>query len=179
MARFVLGPVQINSFEKISMQPSLYDRFCDANVPNLIAWSKQYISAMSCLIRTDYGFVLALFGYFLWVTRDEKPIHDMVRLIIPERPFNSLKFVKLIAANIFFAALDLIWLLSTGSLWGESNDENLAWKEMKGLHKLVIILSVVTLGIKVQNFMLHSDSYPPSPPMLLPLTCTLLSAGVS
>jgi hypothetical protein len=54
----------------------------------------------SCLIRTDYNFPFALFCYYLWISRDDKA--------------NSLMLMVL---NAVLCLVDIIWLLSVGSIW--------------------------------------------------------------
>lgn len=37
---------------------------------------------MTCLVRTDYNFAFAFFGYYLWISRDDKANALMVILIL-------------------------------------------------------------------------------------------------
>lgn len=46
--------------------------------------------------------------------------------------------------------MDVIWLSSVGSIWGEKS-ENKLWEELHGIHSFAIIFSVVNIFTKVLN----------------------------
>eukprot|EP00825_Cyclidium_porcatum_P022948 TRINITY_DN2522_c0_g1_i2.p2 TRINITY_DN2522_c0_g1~~TRINITY_DN2522_c0_g1_i2.p2 ORF type:complete len:149 (-),score=9.47 TRINITY_DN2522_c0_g1_i2:97-543(-) len=91
-----------------------------------------YISTICCLIRTDYNFAFALFGYYLWTCRDDKS--------------NSLLLILINGALLIF---DLIWILSVGELWDETISTNQVWQQLKVLHYIVVVLSIINVFVKI------------------------------
>ncbi|EGR34151.1 hypothetical protein IMG5_022500 [Ichthyophthirius multifiliis] len=92
-----------------------------------VAW----ISSMCCLIRTDFNFAFSLFGYYLWISRDDKA--------------NSM---MLIIMNAVLILVDIIWLLAVSSVW-TTQTNNDAWNSLRGLHIFALIFSVVNVIIKI------------------------------
>ncbi|CAD8157005.1 unnamed protein product [Paramecium octaurelia] len=93
----------------------------------LIFLSIAWLSVLACLIRTDFNFPFAFFFYYLWISRDDKA--------------NSLMLMVL---NGILILVDLIWLLSVGSIWTATEQNNPVWGHLHGLHVFVIFISVVT-----------------------------------
>jgi hypothetical protein len=85
-----------------------------------------YVSAWSCLIRTDYNFVLMFFLYFVWANRQDK-----------------LTVTLLFYANIALFVFDFIYFLSTFGSWTTNDPTNTLWNSLRGLHGFVIFTSVV------------------------------------
>lgn len=53
--------------------------------------------------------------------------------------------------NGILILVDLIWLLSVGSIWTASEKNNPVWGHLHALHSFVIFISVVNLILKVNN----------------------------
>ena len=51
--------------------------------------------------------------------------------------------------NGILILIDLIWLLSVGSIWTATEKNNPVWGHLHGLHAFVIFISVVNLFLKV------------------------------
>ena len=56
---------------------------------------------------------------------------------------------KLMVLNGILILIDLIWLLSVGSIWTATEKNNPVWGHLHGLHAFVIFISVVNLFLKV------------------------------
>eukprot|EP00825_Cyclidium_porcatum_P012885 TRINITY_DN16744_c0_g1_i2.p2 TRINITY_DN16744_c0_g1~~TRINITY_DN16744_c0_g1_i2.p2 ORF type:complete len:201 (+),score=39.72 TRINITY_DN16744_c0_g1_i2:93-695(+) len=94
-----------------------------------------YISAVCCLIKVDYNFAFSIFGYFLWVTKNESQIINL-----------------LLISSLIFTSLDLLWLFSTAQLWGSNVSGNSNWESFQSLHDLAIILTIILMIIKTMLF---------------------------
>lgn len=51
--------------------------------------------------------------------------------------------------NGILILVDLIWLLSVGSIWTATEKNNPVWGHLHALHVFVIIISVINLILKV------------------------------
>ncbi|KAL4448718.1 hypothetical protein ABPG74_012807 [Tetrahymena malaccensis] len=101
----------------------------------IIAW----ISAVCCLIRTDFNFAFALFGYYLWISRGDKA--------------NSM---MLIIMNGVLVLVDIIWLIAVANVWTSTSD-NKAWNSLHGLHVFALLLSILNVILKaVIIFLINS-----------------------
>ncbi|CAD8077857.1 unnamed protein product [Paramecium primaurelia] len=103
-----------------------------SKIIELIFLSIAWLSVMACLIRTDFNFPFAFFCYYLWISRDDKA--------------NSLMLMVL---NGILILVDLIWLLSVGSIWTATEKNNPVWGHLHGLHVFVIFISIVNVLLKV------------------------------
>lgn len=52
--------------------------------------------------------------------------------------------------NGILILVDLIWLLSVGSIWTATEKNNPVWGKLHGLHVFVIFISIVNLILKVK-----------------------------
>mmetsp|Transcript_18342 Transcript_18342/g.21133 ORF Transcript_18342/g.21133 Transcript_18342/m.21133 type:complete len:153 (-) Transcript_18342:48-506(-) len=93
-----------------------------------VAW----FSAIACLVRTDYNFTVALFGYYYWVTRQ-----------------NDEKLKPLMYLTGFMVVIDLIWLVTTGNNWVEHNKLYRDWEANRSIRTAAIVFSSLNLIIKV------------------------------
>ncbi|KRX00426.1 hypothetical protein PPERSA_05603 [Pseudocohnilembus persalinus] len=90
---------------------------------------------MACLVRTDYNFAFALFGYYLWISREDKA--------------NSL---MLMALNGVLLVVDIIWYFSVASIWKTPGSQ--AWQDLSGIHSWAIFWSVINTVLKIiQNYL--------------------------
>ncbi|CAD8047698.1 unnamed protein product [Paramecium primaurelia] len=103
-----------------------------SKIIELIFLSIAWLSVLACLIRTDFNFPFAFFCYYLWISRDDKA--------------NSLMLMVL---NGILILVDLIWLLSVGSIWTATEKNNPVWGKLHGLHVFVIFISIVNALLKV------------------------------
>ncbi|CAD8144111.1 unnamed protein product [Paramecium pentaurelia] len=103
-----------------------------SKIIELIFLSIAWLSVLACLIRTDFNFPFAFFCYYLWISRDDKA--------------NSLMLMVL---NGILILVDLIWLLSVGSIWTATEKNNPVWGRLHGLHVFVIFISIVNALLKV------------------------------
>ncbi|CAD8097721.1 unnamed protein product [Paramecium sonneborni] len=103
-----------------------------SKIIELIFLSIAWLSVLACLIRTDFNFPFAFFCYYLWISRDDKA--------------NSLMLMVL---NGILILVDLIWLLSVGSIWTATEKNNPVWGHLHGLHVFVIFISIVNVLLKV------------------------------
>ncbi|CAG9317384.1 unnamed protein product [Blepharisma stoltei] len=95
------------------------------------------ISSFTCLVRTDFNFAFSLLCYYLWhnanVKQDDKE--------------NIGK--KLILLNVALAILDLIWLITMGSVWSSTPEKNQdLWDELSGIHSFALFLSWINWLIR-------------------------------
>lgn len=51
--------------------------------------------------------------------------------------------------NGILILVDLIWLLSVGSIWTATEKNNPVWGHLHGLHVFVIFISIVNVLLKV------------------------------
>ncbi|CAD8085224.1 unnamed protein product [Paramecium primaurelia] len=103
-----------------------------SKIIELVFLSIAWLSIMACLIRTDFNFPFAFFCYYLWISRDDKA--------------NSLMLMVL---NGILILVDLIWLLSVGSIWTATEKNNPVWGHLHGLHVFVIFISIINVLLKV------------------------------
>lgn len=94
-----------------------------------IAW----ISVLACLARTDYNFAFALFGYYLWCTKDERTPHTLMLMLM----------------NGVLIIVDIIWLLAVGGVWGTLVKNNETWNGLHGIHSFSIFWSVINIFTKL------------------------------
>ena len=63
----------------------------------------------------------------------------------------------LLILNAVLIVVDLIWLLSVGSIWTGAQNGNDAWNHLHGLHCFAIFISVINLILKiVLVYLIHS-----------------------
>ena len=91
-----------------------------------------YVSAWSCLIRTDFNFVIMFFFYFVWVNRQDK-----------------LTINVLLYGNIALLVIDLIFFLTAFHSWTTSDPNNPLWDDLKGLHGFAIFTSCLQEVIRI------------------------------
>jgi len=92
-----------------------------------IAW----VSAATCLIRTDFNFPIALFTYYYWITK----------------PFNE-KTRPLIIIGVLLIVFDIIWVTTAGSSWTSVYSGADLWNSMKRIRIFAYLLSFVNILIK-------------------------------
>jgi len=107
--------------------PQLLNRVIE-NLYLATAW----ISAFTCLIRTDYNFTFALFGYYYWITK--KSYTERTKILI-----------GVCAVLIVF---DILWLLTAGSSWSKVFPGTPIWNSTHGLRVFAITLSIVNIVTK-------------------------------
>ena len=101
-----------------------------------------WLSCLACLVRTDYNFAFALFCYYMFISRKENKDMD-----------NTL---NLIIINFVLAVIDVLWLISIGSVWTSKSENNDTWNKLYNLHLFVIFVSVISTILKIVIIILLS-----------------------
>eukprot|EP00744_Colponema_vietnamica_P008392 GILI01011971.1.p1 GENE.GILI01011971.1~~GILI01011971.1.p1 ORF type:complete len:244 (-),score=67.25 GILI01011971.1:172-822(-) len=94
-------------------------------------------STFSCLIRTDFNFVFALLGYYIWTVNDKSGKKDT------EGIKNYFIFM------IFVFLLDLLWLIIMGTAWTTAPLSHPYYSQTSGLRGFALFTSVIVLLAKV------------------------------
>ncbi len=95
---------------------------------------------MSCLARTDYNFGFAIFCYYLWISKEEKQNNLIV---------SYTNKYQLIIINGLLILIDIIFLLTVGSIWGKTVQGDDAWNSLSEIHGFALTTSVIELLLKV------------------------------
>ena len=108
------------------------------------------ISSFACLVRTDFNFAFALLFYYLW--------HNAIVKDEDKEGIGK----KLILLNVVLAIIDLMWLITMGSVWSSTPDVNPeAWESMSGIFTFALVMSwinwLVRLGILGALFYLFKE----------------------
>ena len=111
------------------------------------------LSSFACLVRTDFNFAFALLCFYLWHSVAEKQ----------DQRENIGK--KLILLNLALLVLDLIWLITMGSVWGGQEE---LLENYSGVHNFAMFVSWVNwflrlailggLGFIFKNLVMHPQS---------------------
>jgi hypothetical protein len=89
-----------------------------------------FISSINCLSRADFNFIFGLVSYYLWHKLQIKgEDHDLAR--------------KIITLNLILLVLDLVYIVSLTSVWGDDTDIYIK------MHNFVIMLSWINFFIRV------------------------------
>lgn len=99
----------------------------------------QYVSLFSCLIRSDYNFVIIFFVYFLWQQK-YSPLAPHIVL------FFLLQSLAAVGVSIVF---DILFAIVEIPAWTAFDVGNPVWQTLKGMHNFGIFCYVIILLLKL------------------------------
>jgi hypothetical protein len=99
------------------------------------------MSLFSCLIRSDYNFVLIFFVYFLWQQNYSPLAPHIVNYL-----FYFSKSLGAVAISIIF---DILFAIIEIPVWTKFDQGNPIWQTLRGMHNFGIFTFVIIMILKL------------------------------
>lgn len=92
----------------------------------------QYVSTMTCLVRSDFNYAFIFFCYFAWQQRKDRIAINLM-----------------ISCVLIMLIYDLIWGALEARVWTRIDPDNSVWNRLSGLHMFGIVCSAIGFILKL------------------------------
>lgn len=92
----------------------------------------QYVSTMTCLIRSDFNYAFIFFCYFAWQQRKDR-----------------ISINLMVACVVVMLIYDVIWAMLEARVWTRSDPGNTVWNRLGGMHMFAIVSSGLGFILKL------------------------------